>query len=65
MLAEKVLQIKLPAAHSVPRSSRRSAGLYIDPSSYGVLPNSGTKRITVLKTARGRAAPVGREEMDV
>jgi hypothetical protein len=30
-----------------------------------VLPYSATKRITVFKTARGRAAPVGREEMDV
>jgi hypothetical protein len=30
-----------------------------------VLPYSATKRITVFRTARGRAAPVGREEMDV
>jgi hypothetical protein len=30
-----------------------------------MLPYSATKRITVFKTARGRAAPVGREEMDV
>jgi hypothetical protein len=30
-----------------------------------VLPYSASKRITVFKTARGRAAPVGRDEMDV
>jgi hypothetical protein len=30
-----------------------------------VLQYSATKRITVFKTARGRAATVGREEMDV
>jgi uncharacterized membrane protein YeaQ/YmgE (transglycosylase-associated protein family) len=30
-----------------------------------VLPYSHTKRITVFKTAYGRAVPVGREEMDV
>jgi hypothetical protein len=30
-----------------------------------VLPYSATKRITVFKTARGRAAPVGREGLDV
>jgi hypothetical protein len=30
-----------------------------------VLPYSTTKIITVFKTTRGRAAPVGREEMDV
>jgi hypothetical protein len=30
-----------------------------------VLPYSTTKRITVFKTVRGRAAPVGREEMNV
>ena len=31
----------------------------------GVLPYSATKRMTVFKTARWRAVPVGREEMDV
>jgi hypothetical protein len=30
-----------------------------------VLPYSATKRITVFRTTHGRAAPVGREEMDV
>ena len=30
-----------------------------------MLPYSATKRMTVFKTASGRAAPVGREEMDV
>jgi hypothetical protein len=30
-----------------------------------VLPCSATKRITVFRIARGRPAPVGREEMDV
>jgi len=44
-----------------PPSSRRGAGL----SSWGVLPYSSTKRTTVFRTARGRAALVGRKEMDV
>jgi hypothetical protein len=48
-----------------PHSIRRGAGLYTVLSSWGVLPYSATKRIAVFKTFRGRAAPVGREEMYV
>jgi len=46
-------------------SSRRGAGLYPVLFSYVVLPYSATKRITVFKTARGRAAFDGREVKDV
>jgi hypothetical protein len=51
-------------AHSL-HSNRRGAGLYPDLSSKGVLSYSATKRMTVLRTARERDAPVGREKMDV
>ena len=65
VLVEKMLQFKLSAAHSVSISNRRGSELYSVPSSKGVLPYSGTNKITVFNTARGRAAPVGKEEMDV
>jgi hypothetical protein len=65
VLAEKLLQLKFSAAHSVSFPAGGDPGLYSVPSSKGVLPYSGTKRMTVFKTARRRAAPVGREEMDV
>jgi hypothetical protein len=55
VLAEKMLQFNLPSAHSV----RVPAG---EPQGFTC---SATKRITVFRTARGRAASVGREEMDV
>jgi hypothetical protein len=51
-----MLQFKFSAAHSVrvPASEAQ-----------GVLPYSAMKRITIFRTPRGRAAPLGREEMDV
>ena len=42
-----------------PHSSRRGAGLYTAQSSWGVLPYTATNRMTIFRTARGRAAPVG------
>ena len=65
MLAEKMLQFKLPAAHSVriPAGEAQGFTQYRPPK--GVLPYSATKKMTVFKTARGRAAAVGREEVDV
>ena len=64
MLAEKMLQFKLPATHSVRIPAARHRALertvLLGRASY-----SATKRMTIFKTARRLAVPVGSEEMDV
>jgi hypothetical protein len=65
VLAEKMLQFKLPAAHSVriPAGEAQGFTSFCPPRACcHIRLRNG---ITVFKTARGRAAPVGREEMDV
>jgi hypothetical protein len=46
-----------------PSQVKPSSKLSQAPSQAGVLPYSATKRITVLRTARGRAAPLARVEI--
>jgi len=64
VLAEKMLQFKFPPAHSVCIPAGEAQG-FTPLYSWGVLPYWATKRMTIFRTAQGRAAPVGREEMDV
>ena len=54
---EKMIQFKLPAAHSVRIPADEAQG-------FTPLPYSATKRMTVFRTAQEWTAPVGREEMD-
>ena len=57
--------VQAPCRAIRPYSNRRGAELHPAPFSYGVLPYSPKNRITAFRPARGRTAPVGREEMDV
>jgi hypothetical protein len=63
VLAEKMLQFKLSAPHSVriPASEAQGSNPIHPPRACCHI----TERITVFRTARGRAVPVGRKDMDL